>query len=440
MADDTTATPESEVELAPPAQKVLDRASRSLPPPWLQRTGLGAAAIIAIAVVVIGIVYATAKISTVFIAIFVALVLTSVLNPVVNWLDKHMPRGLAVGISLLGAIAVLVGLLAFVTESVVGHWAILRKQFGEGLGKIADTLNSLPFGLELTSNDVTKYITDAISKGESYIAENWQDLAGQVVSNAGSIMVFFTVSFLVLFLTIFFLLQGGQMWRWFLNMLPTKHRANWNTGAQAGWWSFAGYARGTGMIALIDGVLAWIFLEILRVPLAPALGVLVMIGALIPMIGAPLAMVVAAVVALATDGIWTAVIVAVGIALIGQFEGHILQPLIMGKQVSLSPVVVALGVITGTLLAGLLGAIIAIPIIGVTWAVFNSLYHRDPPIEGPLPGHLPKEEIETEKLREERSKQGFFARLFGKKPKEESSDKGEAAKETAAAGSGAETA
>ena len=71
--------------------------------------------------------------------------------------------------------------------------------------------------------------------------------------------------------------------------------------------------------------------------------------------------------------------------MIGQFEGHILQPFIMGKQVALSPVVVGIGVMAGTLVAGLLGAIIAIPIIAVIWAVFSSLYHRDPPIEGPLP-------------------------------------------------------
>src|SRR5690625_7874260 len=95
-------------------------------------------------------------------------------------------------------------------------------------------------------------------------------------------------------------------------------------------------------------------------------------------------MIIAAVVALAAGGFVDALIVTIGIALIGQIEGHLLQPLVMGKQVSLHPVVVALGVTAGTFLAGLLGAIIAIPIIAVIWAVYPALHEPDPPIDGDL--------------------------------------------------------
>ena len=98
------------------------------------------------------------------------------------------------------------------------------------------------------------------------------------------------------------------------------------------------------------------------------------IGAFIPLIGAPTAMILAMIVALAAKGIVTAAIVGLGIALIGQIEGHILQPLIMGHQVSLHPVVVGIGVMVGTFTAGLLGAIIAIPIISVIWSIFSELY------------------------------------------------------------------
>lgn len=383
---------------------------KGLPPAWLRRAGLGSWAIVGIALVVVGIVYSMTRVTPVFLAVFVALVLTSVLNPMVNKLSSYMPRGLAVVLSILSAFLVLGGLLTFVVTSVAGQWTKLYQQVIHGVDKIVDFLNSLPFHLNLTPGEVSEYFEDLWARGQDYVTHNWQKLATTVMSNAGGIMVFFTIVALALFVTVFFLLQGAEMWRWFLNMLPTRSRANWNTAAQAGWWSFSGYARGTGIIALVDGLLAWVFLEILRVPLAPALAVLVMIGALIPMIGAPLAMALAMVVALATDGVWTAVIVGIGIAGIGQFEGHILQPLIMGKQVSLSPVVVGIGVIAGTLLAGLLGAIIAIPIIGVTWAVFNSLYHRDPPIKGPLPGKMPADEMEPKQP-------GFIGRLFGRKGK-----------------------
>jgi predicted PurR-regulated permease PerM len=105
----------------------------------------------------------------------------------------------------------------------------------------------------------------------------------------------------------------------------------------------------------------------------------VLIGAFIPLIGAPLAMIIAAVVALAAEGIVTALIVTVGIALIGQLEGHVLQPLIMGKQVSLHPVVVAIAVFGGTVLSGILGAVVAVPLVAVVWTVFSTL-RGDPPV------------------------------------------------------------
>ena len=156
---------------------------------------------------------------------------------------------------------------------------------------------------------------------------------------------------------------------------------NLHRSATAGWKTFSGYARGTIIIAVTDGIFAAMLLFALSIPLAAPLAVLVMIGAVIPLVGAPAAMVIAMIVALAADGVVKAAAVGIGIALIGQFEGHILQPLVMGKQVSLHPVAVAVGVAAGTFLGGLVGAIIAIPIIAVIWEVYKTLRHPDPPIK-----------------------------------------------------------
>lgn len=367
-------------------------------PRWLLNAGIGSWSLIGISMVVVGIVFATMKISAVFVAVFGALVLTGLLNPLVNRMAKHMARGFAVALALLGTLAIFGGLMTFVVTSVAGQWERLGNQLSHGLDMIVEFLDNLPLGVNITSEDAYKWLTNMLDKGQEYIYSNWQNLATRALSNVGGVTLAITAFALAIFVTIFFLLQGSQMWRWFLNLLPTDKRATWNHAAQAGWTTFSGYGRGTIIIAFIDGVLAWIFLEVVGVPLAPALAVLVMIGALIPMVGAPAAMVLAMIVALATEGVMKAAIVGVGIALIGQLEGHILQPLIMGKQVALSPVVVGIGVMAGTLLAGLLGAIIAIPIIAVVWSVFSSLYHRDPPIVGPLPD-LPSgapEPVETE--------------------------------------------
>lgn len=399
-------------------------------PPWLKNAGIGSWSIIGVVIVVGAIVFATAKISAVFIAVFVALVFTSVLNPVVNMLNKHLNRGLSVLLAILGGVLIFAGMLTFVIGSVAGQWSSLLRQLSHGMDKISDFLDKLPFNVNVSSDQIYDWFTGMVQKGQHYVTQNWQALVSKVMSNAGGIAIFFTIVGLAIFVTVFFLLQGSQMWRWFLNMLPTDKRAITNHAAQAGWHSFAGYARGTMIIAFIDGMLAWIFLEILRVPLAPALGVLVMIGALIPLIGAPAAMVVAMIVALATDGVLTALIVGIGIALIGQLEGHVLQPLIMGRQVSLHPVVVGIGVIAGTLLAGLLGAIIAIPIIGVAWAVFNALYHRDPPIVGPLPDTIG----ETAPKRPRGKISRFFHKLFRRHSKDGESSTEESAADAAAIG------
>ncbi|WP_099333055.1 AI-2E family transporter [Actinomyces minihominis] len=358
-------------------------------PRWLLSAGVGAWSAIGITLVIAGIVFGTSKIAAVFIAVFVALVLTGLLNPIVNRMSKHMPRGLAVALSLFGTLLIFGGLLTFVVTSVAGQWQKLAKQLSHGLDMIIDFIDRSPFSVNLTSDQVYTWLNSMIEKGQHYLAANWQRLATTALSNAGGVALAITAFALAIFITIFFLLQGSQMWRWFLNLLPTDRRGQWNHAAQAGWTTFAGYGRGTIIIAFIDGILAWVFLEVLGVPLAPALAVLVMIGALIPMVGAPAAMVLAMIVALATEGVMKAAVVGIGIALIGQFEGHILQPLIMGKQVRLHPVVVAIGVMAGTLVGGLLGAIIAIPIIAVIWSVFSSLYHRDPPIVGNLPDMPP---------------------------------------------------
>ncbi len=356
-------------------------------PDWLRRTGLGAWALIGIIIVISMIVLGLAKISAVFVAIFVALLLTAILNPVVDFLSRWMKRWIAVILSLLGFFGIFFGLLTLVVTSVVGQWGDLTRQFGDGVNRIIYFLQTTPFHLKLTPTDVDVWMSSMVAKGQSYVAANWGSLASDVLSNVSVVALAFTILALAIFVTIFFLHSGSQMWRWFLNWLPSRYRGTVHRAASAGWYTFSGYARGTMLVAGTDGLLAGIYLSILHVPVAPALGILVFIGAFIPLVGAPVAMVVAMVVAFASGGLVQAALVGLGIAGIGQLEGHVFQPLIMGRQVSLHPVVVIVGVAIGTFTAGLLGAVIAIPIIAVIWSIFSTLYEPDDPIEGPLPDY-----------------------------------------------------
>jgi predicted PurR-regulated permease PerM len=346
-------------------------------PLWLRQTA-GVAWRLIVVVAALALVFiAVSKVLLLFVAVFLALVFTAVLRPFVAWQSKLLPRGLATAIALLCGILVVTGLLTFVVYSIANQWTALSVQFADGLQRIVTWLESGNLPFTVTNQQIAVWISGA----ESWLQDNAGQLAGQVAAGASSAVEVFTCLALAIFCTVFFLARGSQIWTWFLNQLPARGRGNVDQAAEIGWYTFSGYTRGTMLIAATDSILAFIALEIIRVPLAAPLAVLVFIGAFIPLIGAPLAMVIAMVVALATLGPVQAAVVGLCIAGIGQFEGHILQPMVMGKQVSLHPVVVALTVTAGTLTAGILGAVISVPLVAVAWAIFSKMRTMDPPLD-----------------------------------------------------------
>lgn len=346
-------------------------------PRWL-RSAAGISWRLLVVVLAVAVVfYGLGRIKLVVIALFLAMVFTAVLRPLVAALSRFMPRALATALSLLLGILTFVGLLTYVVYSVANQWSSLSTKFGDGITQITDFLTSGRSPFTVTNEQIAAWI----DQGVLWLQDHAGQLAGQAAASAGSAVEVFTALVLAVFCSIFFLARGQEIWTWFLNQLPARVRDGWMTAGGAGWFTFSGYTRGTVIIALTDGLLAFILLSILGVPLAAPLSVLVFIGAFIPLIGAPTAMVIAMIVALATLGPVKAGIVGIGIALIGQFEGHVLQPLVMGKQVSLHPVVVALAVAAGTLTAGIFGAVFAVPLVSVAWAVFSRLRHVDPPME-----------------------------------------------------------
>ena len=374
-------SPRRTVQWLPP-QRVERRGARPsssdarkpLIPRWLAQAGYGSWAIIGVLIVISAVVFAIAQATPVFIAIFVALLLTAILNPLTNYLNRWVNRWIAVFAALFAFIGTFVALMTLVVSSIAGQWPNLLSEVSNGLGKLSDLVARLHLPFQIPLNDLSHLNETLIAQGKNFIASNWSGLLSETLANVSNAAVVASVLVLAFFITVFFLHSGGQMWDWFVSLLPYHRRKITNRAAQAGWSTFSGYARGTMLVAGTDGLFAGIFLQCIGVPVAPALGILVFIGAFIPLIGAPTAMILAMIVALAAKGIITAAIVGLGIALIGQIEGHILQPLIMGHQVSLHPVVVGVGVMVGTFTAGLLGAIIAIPIIAVAWAIFAELY------------------------------------------------------------------
>ncbi len=344
-------------------------------PGWLTTTSGWTWRLLVLGLGIVVVFVAVAQVKLVFIALFLALVLTSVLRPVVNFLDRFMPRALATIVSLAAGLSVVAGMIWYVINSVISQWDSLTHTFAVGLDRMFDFFENGPLPVTVTSDQFEQWLTD----GVQWLQDNAGNLAGTAVSQAGSVFRLGTSLALAVFCLVFFLLKGKSMWAWFLNQLPASARPHWNQAGAVGWYTFSGYARGTVIITTLNAIFAGIFITIVGVPLAAPLAVLIFIGGFIPLIGAPAAMVTAMIVALASHGFVMAGVVGIGIALLGQLEGNVFQPLIMGKQVSLHPVIVAISVTAGTLLAGLLGAVIAVPIVAVTWAVFAAMRTVDPP-------------------------------------------------------------
>lgn len=346
-------------------------------PHWLRQLA-GVSWRLLIVVAAIGLVfYVMRALELLFIAVFLAFVFSAVLRPLVELFSRVMPRPLATGLAILCGVLFFVGLLTYVGYSVASQWEDLTEEFSTGIDQITEFLESGQLPFTITSGQIAEWISNA----QEWVQDHAGDIASEAAAGAGSVVEVFTGLALAIFCTVFFLSRGKEMWTWFLNQLPVRYRDTWKVIGDAGWTTFSGYTRGTVIVAVTDGLLAFVLLTILQVPLSAPLAVLVFIGAFIPLVGAPLAMVIAMIVALAANGLLSAALVGLGIALIGQFEGHVLQPLVMGRQVALHPVVVALAVTAGTLTAGIVGAIVSVPLVAVCWAVFVRLRTEHPPME-----------------------------------------------------------
>ena len=296
------------------------------------------------------------------VALFVALIIAALVGPLVNILHNGIPRGAAVAFGLVIVVAAILGIFVFIGTQVASQWEGLSIQFRQGIDEILVWLEQGP--LHLTTDAISQYV-DA---GRTWITEHQSDLATTAIGASGTIVEFFTGFALAIFASVFFLLGGREIWSWMVGLFPQRQRGRIDGVGQVAWGSFAGYTRGIVVVAFVNAVLVLIGLLVLRVPLAFPLALLVFLFSFIPLIGAPIATAIAAVVALAARGPWIALAVIALIVIVGQFEGHVLQPLVMSKAVHLHPLVVGIAVAAGTVLAGIVGAVIAVPLVAVAYS------------------------------------------------------------------------
>jgi predicted PurR-regulated permease PerM len=302
--------------------------------------------------------------------IVIALLITSLVIPVVRTLGRTgLPRGAAAGVVVLGGLAIVAGLLTFVGQQVANGANDLANQVAAGLGEVKDWLKTGP--LNVTDSQINTYIDQAQTaitdrtKGGSFVSQitEFGTTVGHVVAGF----------FIVLFSTYFFLADGERIWSWGVRLAPRAARPHVDSSGRVAWNSLTQFVRATVLVALADAIGIMIVAAVLRVPFVAAIGVLVFLGAFVPLIGATIAGTVAILVALVDQGPLTALLMLAGVIAVQQIEGHVLQPFLMGRFVSLHPLGVIVAIGCGVLVAGIAGALIAVPLAAAGNAVVQHL-------------------------------------------------------------------
>ncbi|MBQ0867324.1 MULTISPECIES: AI-2E family transporter [unclassified Streptomyces] len=307
-------------------------------------------------------------ISLVIIAFSAGLLITALLQPTVARLRRiGLGRGLATAITFIGGF-VIMGLVGwFVVWQVMENLDTLTDKVQDGIQELKNWALNGPFHVsEDQINEIAQNLSD-------WIGDNSKELTTAGIEGVTVILEFFSGALLAMFVTLFLLYDGRRIWEWTLKFVPAAARDGVAGAGPRAWATLTGYVRGTVIVALIDAVFIGVGLYILNVPMAVPLAVFIFLFAFVPIIGAVVSGALAVVVALVTDGIVTALLALAVVLAVQQIESHILQPFILGRLVRVHPLAVVLGVTGGSLIAGIPGAVVAVPLVAVTNTVVGYL-------------------------------------------------------------------
>jgi predicted PurR-regulated permease PerM len=295
-----------------------------------------------------------------------SLLLTALLAPVVSALRRrHVPRGLATALTVLGMLAAVVGLLTWVVQRAIAEIPTLSRELSAAVQKLPVSNASL---LRLRGQFV------------EYLQSGSGSLAGGVITGLQTGAEVLTGVLLTLLLTIILLADGDRIWGWLVARLPESARPRVRRAGAPAWERLSGWIRGTVVIAAFHSTVVAVTLAVLGVPLVAPLTVLVFLGSFIPLVGAIIAGGLATLVTFASQGTTAAVVLVVVLLIDNQVEAHVLQPFLVGRYVRLHPFVVAIVITAGALLGGLAGALLAVPF---TAALYAALSHLPDPRPAP---------------------------------------------------------
>ncbi|MFR9795315.1 AI-2E family transporter [Streptomyces sp. MS06] len=319
----------------------------------------------------------------VVLAFVAALLITALLQPTVARLRRlGVPRGPATALTAFAGF-VIMGLIGwFVTWQVMENIDNLSNQVQDGIDELRKWLLHSPFHVtDKQINQIAKNLRDAVGANTDQITSAGLEGVQVVVEALTGIL-------LAAFSTLFLLYDGKRIWEWSLKLVPAAARPGVAGAGPRAWRTLTAYVRGTVIVALIDATFIGLGIYFLDVPMAVPLAVFIFLFAFIPLIGAVVSGALAVVVALVTQGVFTALMTLVVVLAVQQIEGHILQPFILGRAVRVHPLAVVLSVTAGGMIAGIGGAVVAVPLVAVTNTVVGYLraYSRAPVVrQAPLP-------------------------------------------------------
>lgn len=301
--------------------------------------------------------------SLVVMPVVIALFVAALVAPVVNLLGRVLHRGVATFLVVAGVLGTVSLMLTFATQQVIDGSTDLARQVVDGLDQIRVWLREGP----LQASD--KQIDDAIDELQSVVTTSNEELVNRLTDIGTAISHLVAGFFIVLFSTFFFLSDGRRIWTWVVRLFPRAARSRADESGRVAWLSLTQFVRATVMVALVDAIGIMVVASILQVPFVIAIGVLVFLGGFVPLVGATVSGLVAILVALVAQGPIAALIMLAGVVAVQQLEAHILQPFLLGRMVSVHPLAVILSIAAGIYLAGIAGALVAVPLVAATNAV-----------------------------------------------------------------------
>lgn len=314
------------------------------------------------------------------IPLLIATLLTAGLHPVVAFFRRHgVNRGFATLLTTLLAFAILGGIGVFVANRASAGYPQLVDQVNKLVTKTQHWLQTGP--LHLKNNSVN----DLGDKLVTFLRDRQSTVVSGAIAGVSVAVEVITGMLLTFFMTIFLLYDGDRIWAFFVRAFPERHRMRTHETGLAMWRTLSGYVTGTFTVALFHGVVMGITLAIVGVPLVAPLAVLIFIGSFIPLIGVVVFGGLAVLVTLVAKGGAAAIIVLVVLIVEHQIEGHVLQPLVVGRYVRLHPLAIAVVLAGGSVLAGIPGAIFGVPIVASANAAVHYLRtgSEPPSVEAP---------------------------------------------------------